>query len=77
MAQWLCSHVLLRGRGFASSDPLGVDLCTAYQAMLWQAYHIESRGRWARMLAQGHSSSKKKKPKYVHVFTTENTQIDR
>ena len=24
--------------------------------MLWQASHIESRGRWARMLAQGQSS---------------------
>ena len=32
---------------------LGVDLCTACQAMLWQASHIENRGRWAQMLAQG------------------------
>ena len=25
--------------------------------MLWQASHIQNRGRWAQMLAQGQSSS--------------------
>ena len=39
---------------------LGADLCTACQAMLWQASHIQSRGRWAQMLAQGQSSSAKR-----------------
>ena len=40
----------------------GMDLCTAYQAMLWQASHIlkkvEEDGAW--MLAQGQSSSTKR-----------------
>ena len=32
----------------------GVDLHTAYQAVLWQASHVEKNGgRWAQMLAQG------------------------
>ena len=39
---------------------LGADLHTACQAMLWLASHIESRGRWARMLAQGQSSLAKR-----------------
>src|SRR3712207_2934236 len=39
---------------------LGVDLRTAWQAMLCQASHIKSRGRWAWMLAQGQSSSAKR-----------------
>ena len=39
---------------------LGAYRCTAYQAMLWQASHIESRGRWAWVLAQGQSSSAKR-----------------
>src|SRR3712207_8110093 len=30
---------------------------TTWQAILWQASHTESRGRWARVLAQGQSSS--------------------
>ena len=38
----------------------GADLRTAYQAMLWQESHIQNRGRWAQMLAQGHSSSAKR-----------------
>ena len=39
---------------------LGADLHTTCQAMLWQASHIQSRGRWAWMLAQGQSSSAKR-----------------
>ena len=39
----------------------GADLCTACQAMLWWVSHIQSRGRWAWMLAQGQSSSAKEK----------------
>ena len=39
---------------------LGAYLRTAYQAMLWQASHIDNRGRWAWMLAQGQSSSAKR-----------------
>ena len=39
---------------------LGVDLHTTCQALLWQASHIESKGRWAWMLAQGQSSSAKR-----------------
>ena len=35
---------------------LGKDICTANQAMLWQTFHMWNRGRWAEMLAQGHSS---------------------
>ena len=38
----------------------GADLRTAPQAMLYQASHIQSRGRWARMSAQGQSSSAKR-----------------
>ena len=38
----------------------GVDLCAAYQAMLWQGSQIKNGGRWARMLAQGQSSSAKR-----------------
>ena len=38
----------------------GMDLCTAYQAMLWQASHIQNGGRRSQMLlAQGQSSSAK------------------
>ena len=60
MAQWLSSHVpFLGGPGFAGLDP-GFGHGTVWHAMLWQASHIESRGRWARMLAQGQSSSAKK-----------------
>ena len=32
----------------------------AYQAMLWQASHIQNGGRWAQMFAQGQSSSAKR-----------------
>ena len=39
----------------------GVDLHTTFQAILWQAAHIQSRRRWAQMLAQGQSSSAKKR----------------
>ena len=39
---------------------LGVDLHTAYQAMLWQVSHIYIRGRWVQILAQGQSSSAKR-----------------
>ena len=53
VAQLLSSHVpVLGGPGFAGSDP-GCGHGTAWQAMLWYASHIESRGRWAQMLAQG------------------------
>ena len=38
----------------------GVDMSTACQVMLWQSSHISSRGRWARMLAQGQTSSAKR-----------------
>ena len=38
----------------------GADLRTTWQAMLWQASHIQSRGRWAWTLAQGQSSSEKR-----------------
>ena len=38
---------------------LGTDLHTAYQTLLWQVSHIESRGRWEWMLAQDQSSSAK------------------
>ena len=40
---------------------LAVEASTTHQDMLWQASHIQNRGRWAQMLAQGRSSSKKKK----------------
>ena len=40
---------------------VGADLHIAYRAMLWQASHIQSRGGWAQMLAQGQSSSAKKR----------------
>ena len=54
--QWLSLHVPLQWPGVWILD---VDLHTACQAMLWQASHIYSRGRWAQMLAQGQSSSEK------------------
>ena len=38
----------------------GANICTAYQAMLWQVSHIENRGRWAQMLAQSQSPSAKR-----------------
>ena len=46
----------------------GTDLRTANQAVLWQASHMQNRGRWTwklaedwwQMLAQGYTSSKKK-----------------
>ena len=47
----------------AHSSPIlipGANLHTTYQAMLWQAFHMESRGRWAQILAQGLSSSAKR-----------------
>ena len=60
MAQRLSAHaLLLGGLGFADLDP-GCGHGTAWHAMLWQASHIQSRGRWARMLAQGQSSSAKR-----------------
>ena len=37
------------------------DLHSVCQAMLWQASHIYSRGKWAWMLAQGLSSSAKRR----------------
>ena len=40
---------------------LGVGLHAAHQAMLWQASYIQNRGRLAQKLAQGHSSTPKKK----------------
>ena len=36
------------------------DLPITYQAMLWEASHIQNRGRWLQMLAQGQSSSAKR-----------------
>ena len=60
VAQQLNSHVpLLGGRGSASLDP-GCRPDTAWHAMLWEASHVKSRGRWARMLAQGQASSAKR-----------------
>ena len=68
VAQQLSSHVPLRQPGvhwFGSQvwtyillgkpvvGILGVDLRTAWHVMLWQASPIESRGRWAQMLASG------------------------
>ena len=47
-------------RGLLGRIP-GADLNTTYQAMLWKANHIENRGRWAQLLAQGQSSSAKKR----------------
>ena len=44
---------------WGSSAQIPADLQTAYQAMLWQASHIQNRGGWAQILAQGQSSSKK------------------
>ena len=38
----------------------GVDLHTAYQAMLWQVSHTENGGRWAETLIQGQSSLAKR-----------------
>ena len=38
----------------------GVDLCTAYQAMLWQLSQIQNGGRLAQMSTQGQSSSAKR-----------------
>ena len=38
----------------------GVDLHTTHPAMLWQMSHIQNRGRWAQMLAQGQSSLAKR-----------------
>ena len=48
----------------AQSSPVqipGAELGTAWQAMLWQASHIESRGRWAQMLAGPVFLSKKRR----------------
>ena len=60
MARRLSAHVpLLGGPGFAGSDP-GCGRGTTRQATLWQASHIQSRGRWAQILAQGRSSSVKR-----------------
>ena len=39
---------------------LGADLHTAHQAVLWETSHIETRVRWAQMLAQAQSSSAKR-----------------
>ena len=44
--------------------PLGVNLHTAHQAMLWQHPTHRNRGRLAQMLAQGQSSLPKKTPIY-------------
>ena len=55
------AHCTSVARGSPVRIP-GVNISTACGAMLWQASHIlkESRGRWARMLAQGQSSSAKR-----------------
>ena len=61
MAQWLSSHNLLwrpRVHWFQSSVWTYAPLV---KPMLWQASHIESRGRWACTLAQGQSSSTKRR----------------
>ena len=59
MAQWLSAHVPFQGLGVPSLDPRWGH-GTAWNAMLWQASHIQSRGRWAWMLAQDQSSSAKR-----------------
>ena len=60
---WWCSGKVctfhFSGPGFASLDP-GCRHGTTCQAKLWQVSHIYSRGRRARMLAQGQSSSAKR-----------------
>ena len=38
-----------------------VDPRMAYQALLWQVSHIQSRGRWARMFSWVQSSSAKRR----------------
>ena len=56
----LSSHVpLLSGPGLAGLVP-GCGHGTAWHTILWWMSHIESRGRWARMLAQGQASSAKR-----------------
>ena len=60
VVQRLSTHVLLLGGpGCAGSDP-GCGHGTTWQAMLWWASHVESRGRWAWTLAQGQPSSAKR-----------------
>ena len=75
MVKCVCSH---SGAPGSPVQTPGVDLCTAYQAMQWQASHIKSRGRWARMLAQRQSSyeTKQKQKKHnVKKITKENVNI--
>ena len=52
--KFLCSA--LAAHGSQVGIP-GVDVRPNHQALLWQASHMWSRGRWARMLAQGQSFS--------------------
>ena len=59
VAQRLSADFPLWRPGFAGSDP-GCRHGTAWQAVLWLASHIESRGSWAWMLAQSQSSSAKR-----------------
>ena len=52
-----CAHSALAAQG-SLVRILGADM--AWQPMLCQAAHIQSRGRWALMLAQGQPSSAKR-----------------
>ena len=63
------AHSASAARGSQVRIP-GADICTAYQAMRWQAAHIQSRGGWVWMLAQGQPSSKKKKKDSCRFPTT-------
>ena len=56
VVKFACSSLTARG---SQVQIPGTDLCTAYQAMLWQASPMLDRGRWAQRLAQGQSSSAK------------------
>ena len=58
VVKFTCSTSVARGLPVRLLD---ADLCITCQAMLWQASHVLSRGRWARMLSQGQSSSAKKR----------------
>src|SRR3712207_7252338 len=68
------THVLLLGGpGCAGSDP-GCGHGTTWQAMLWWASHVESRGRWAWTLAQGQPSSAKRGRSEEHTSELQSRQ---
>ena len=70
MAEWLKFRALCFGSpGFTGLDP-GCGLTHSLSSHAVAASHVQSRGRWAWILAQGQSSSNKKRGGLAEVVSS-------